>query len=132
MAGGNNQKDCYYATNQVSYFDKRVIFTFKRSHANIKRIFDTPLGDLPLIFVVIAEQIEDESHKLTILYSFDKASWIEQGLNIGTFCYLSHEVSKYALKLMSSYWHKINLSTSFPLYTKVFIRTLDLLCWHQM
>lgn len=103
MAGGNNQKYCYYATNQVSYFGKHITSTSKRRHANIKGIFDTPLEDLPSVDGVVIEQIKDQLHKLTIKHLFDKASWIEQRFNIGIFCYIRHKVSKYALKLMSSH-----------------------------
>lgn len=89
------------------------------------------LGDLPSVIAIIAEQIEDQLHKLTIKHSSDKAGQIEQGLNIGIFCYLRHEVSKYALKLMSGHWHKIKVSTCFPLCTGVFTRILGYLCQHQ-
>lgn len=103
MAGGNNQKHCYYAINQVSYFGKHITSTSKKRHANIKGIFNTPLGDLPSVVRVVKERIKDQLHKLTIKHSSDKASWIEQRFNIGIFCYIRHKVSKYALKLMSSH-----------------------------
>ena len=132
MAGGNDQKHCYYATNQVSHFGKHVKSISKGGHANIKRILDIPLGDLPSVVAVIVERIEDQLPKLTIKHSSDKAGRIEQGLNIGIFHYLRHEVSEYTLKLMSSHWHEIKVSTCFPLCTGVFIRTLGLLCRYQM
>lgn len=85
MAAGNDQKHCYYATNQICYFGNCVTSTSKGGHANIKRILDIPLSDLPFVVAVISEQIEDQLHKLTIKHSLDKAGRIEQGLNIGIF-----------------------------------------------
>lgn len=97
----NNQKHCYYATNQICHFGKHVISTSEGGHANIKWVIDTPLGDLPSVVAVISERIKDQLHKLTIKHSSDKAGWIEQSLHIGIFRYLRHKVSQYALKLMS-------------------------------
>ena len=85
LAAGNDQKHCYYATNQICHFGKRVTSISERGHANIKRILDTPLGNLPSVVAVISERIEDQLHKLTIKHSSDKAGRIEQSLNIGIF-----------------------------------------------
>lgn len=101
--GENEQKHCYYVSNQVSHFVKCITSKFEGGHTNIKRIFVTPLGDLLLVVAVIVGQIEDQLYELTIKYLFDKACWIKQRLNIGIFCYLRHKVSEYALKLISSY-----------------------------
>lgn len=32
----NNQEHCYYWTNQIIYFNKRVTLAIKRGYANIK------------------------------------------------------------------------------------------------
>lgn len=101
--GKNNQKHCYYATNQVSYFGKCITSISQGGYANIKWILDTLLSNLPSVITVIAEQIENQLHKLTIKHSSDRADWIKQRLNIRIFCYLRHEMSEYVLKLMSSH-----------------------------
>lgn len=90
LAAGNNQKHCYYATNSICHFGKRVISISKGGHFNIKRVLNTPLGDLSSVVAIISEQIEDQLHKLTIKHSSDKAGRIEQGLNIVIFRYFRH------------------------------------------
>ena len=72
MAPGNDQKHCYYATNQICHFGKRVTSTSEGGHANIKQTLDIPLGDLPSVIAVILEQIKDQLHKLTIEHSSNK------------------------------------------------------------
>ena len=97
LAGGNNQKHCYYWTNQITHFNKRVTSTAEGGHANIKRALKSTLGDLPEVVKIIWEKLEDQLRKIHLQHTSDKNGNIKATLNIGLFRYLRHEISEYAL-----------------------------------
>ncbi len=58
LAKGNNQKHCYFWTNGIRHFNKRVTSTADGGNANIKHALECTLGDLPEVVRVIGEKIE--------------------------------------------------------------------------
>ena len=86
------------------------------------------MGDLPEVVRVIREKIEDQLCKIRLQHSSDKNGNIRASLNIGIFCYLRHEISKYALDLIATHAKGVNATTVLPECTGVFTKTLGLSC----
>ena len=126
LANGNNQKHCYFWTNGIRHFNKRVTSTAEGGHSNIKRALESTLGDLPEVVRVIREKIEDQLRKIRLQHSSDKNGNIRAFLNIGIFRYLRHEISEYALELIATHAKGVNATTVLPEYTSVFTKTLGL------
>ncbi len=120
LANGNNEKHCYFWTNGIRHFDKRVISTAERRHANNKYALESTLGDLPEVLRVIREKIEDQLRKIRLQHSSDKNGNIRASLNIGIFRYLRHEISEYALDLIATHVKDVNATTVLPECTGVF------------
>ncbi len=71
LANRNNQKRCYFWTNRIRHFNKRITSTAKRGHGNIKRALESTLEDLPEVGRVIREKIEDQLRKIRLQHSSD-------------------------------------------------------------
>lgn len=132
LANGNNQKHCYYWTNRITHFNKRVTSTAEGGHANIKRALESTLGDLPEVVKVIREKIKDQLRKVHLQHAYDKNGNIKATLNIGMFRYLRHEISEYALDLMASHVVGVTALSVLPQCTGVFTKTLGLSCKHKI
>ncbi len=132
LANGNNQKHCYFWTNGIRHFNKRVTSTSEGGYANVKRALESTLGDLPEVVRVIREKIEDQLCKIRLQHSSDKNGNIRASLNICIFCYLKHEISEYALGLIATHAKGVNTTTVLPEYTGVFTKTLGLPCKHKI
>ncbi len=66
LANRNNQKHCYFWTNRIKHFNKRVTSTVEKGNANIKHALESPLRDLPEVVRVIREKIEDQLRKIRL------------------------------------------------------------------
>ena len=132
LANENNQKHCYFWTNGIRHFNKRVTSTAEGGHANIKRALESTLGDLPEVVRVIREKIEDQLRKIRLQHSSDKNGNIRASLNIGIFCYLRHEISEYALDLIATHAKSVNATTVLPECTCIFTKTLGLPYRHKI
>lgn len=132
LANRNNQKHCYYWTNRITHFNKRVTSTAEGEHANIKRVLESTLGNLPEVVKVIRKKIEDQLRKVHFQHTYDKNGKIKATLNIGMFRYLRHEISEYALDLMASHAVGITVLLVLPQCTDVFTKTLGLPCKHKI
>lgn len=53
LSNDNNLKHCYYWTNRITHFNKRVTSTAEGGHANIKKALESTLGDLPEVMAAI-------------------------------------------------------------------------------
>ncbi len=132
IANGNNQKHCYFWTNRIRHFNKRVTSTAVKGHANIKRAIESTLGDLPEVMRVIREKIEDQLRKICLEHSSDKNGNIRTSLNIGIFCYLRHKICQYALDLIATNAKDVNATTVLSKCTDVFTKPVGLLCKHKI
>lgn len=132
LCSGNNQKHCYYWTNCITHFNKRVISTAEEGHANIKRALESTLGDLPEVVAAIKENVEDQLRKIHLQHTQDKNGNIKASLNIGMFRYLRHEISEYALDLMATHALGVNADSVLVPCTGVFTKTLGLPCKHMI
>lgn len=47
LGNDNKQKHCYYWTNRITHFNKRVTSTAEGGHANVKKALESTLGHLP-------------------------------------------------------------------------------------
>ncbi len=132
LANGNNQKHCYFWTNRIRHFNKRITSTAEEGYANIKLALEGTLGDLPEVVRVIREKIEDQLCKIRLQHSSDKNGNIRASLNMGIFCYLRYEISEYALDLITTHAKGVNTTTLLPDCTVVFKKTLELPCKHKV
>ncbi len=90
LANRNNQKHCYFWTNQIKHFNERVTSTAELGSANFKRTLESLLRDLLKVVKVIREKIEDQLRKIHLQHSSDKNGNIKASLDIGIFCYLKY------------------------------------------
>ncbi len=130
LAKGNNPKYRYFWTNGIRHFNKRVTSTVEGGNANIKRVLESTLRDLPEVVRVIREKIEDQLRKIRLQHSSKKNGNIRASLNIGIFCYLRYKISEYASGLIATHAKDVNATTVLPECTNVFTKTLGLPCKH--
>ena len=131
LTNGNNQKHCYYWTNRITHFNKRVTSTAEGGHAK-KRALESTLGDLPEVVKAIKQKIEDQLRKIRLQHASNKNGNIRVSLNIGMFRYLRHEISEYTLDLIVTHAKGDNATTVLPKCTGVFTKTLGLPCKHKI
>lgn len=132
LASGNNQKHCYYWTNQITHFNQRVTSTAERGHANIKRALESTLGNLPEMVKIIREKLEDQLRKIHLQHTSNKNGNIKTTFNIGLFRYLRHKISENAWGLMANHARRVNATTILPQCAGVFSKTLGLPCRHKI
>ncbi len=128
----NNQKHCYFWTNEIRHYNKRVTSTAEWGKANIKLALESSSGDLPEVVRVIREKIEHQLRKIHLLHSSDKNGNIRASLNIGIFCYRRYEMKEYTLDLIATHAKSVNVTTVLPECTGVFTKTLGLPYKHKI
>lgn len=132
LSNDNNQKHCYYWTNCITHFNKRVTSTAEGGHANIKKALECTLGNLPEVVAAIKEKVEDQLRKIHLQHTQDKNGNIKASLNTGLFCYLRHEISEYVLEIMAAHMSGVDASSVLLPCTGVFTKTLGLPCKHKI